>query len=409
MQEKILIVEDDPVAIKLVKAILLNNNYLVGEANNGKEAISIIHTFKPDLVLMDVLMPVMNGFEACRQIREDPAISSVPIIMLTALTELEQKIKGFEAGADDYISKPFEQDELLVRIAASMRRSQVQPTTEFYDVQGKIIAVFSLRGGAGVSTIAANTATALTEIWDKKAVLVDMNMIAGQSALFLNVPLKNSWADIAKYPIDEIDIQFLDNVLIEHEGGTKVLAAPHRPEAGELITGETITYILGLLRKQYHYIVLDLSHDFYETTLAALDLTDEIILVTPPEIAGVRLTMTALQTFEDLGYPANTINVISNWIFDQYGLSEEQIEKAIKRKINLVIPYATKYMLPALNYGIPTVLKDPLSPIGALFEDLAFAMSKAEHNKQLPKNPTDAWKRVAMRIKKRKKKLGKMG
>ena len=408
MPKKILVVEDDPVSQQLVRSILEKSGYLVGLAENGQEGIQVASTYKPDLIVMDIMMPIMGGFEACAQIRQDKEIGHTPIILLTALTEIEHKIKGFEAGGDDYIAKPFDSKEFLSRIEALLRRtSYIQTVDQNRDLQGKIIAVFSLRGGAGVSTVSANLASAFPPLWGEEALLVDLNLIAGQSALFMNVSLKHSLADIADVPIEEIDFNFLNEILLGESDGVKVLAAPPRPSEGEKFSGEKISHCLGILRKNFHYTVIDLPHDFSSTTLAALDLADEIVLLTPPEIAGIRSVVIALNTFKHLGYSPEQIRVITNWIFEKQGVPREKIESVIKRDVDLEIPYAGAQMMHALNFGIPVVFEDPNSSLSALFNDFAFALSKAEHNRSIPDNPTEAWKRVAKRIKVRRSKLGK--
>ena len=407
MQPKILIVEDDPVIMMLVKGVLQKDNYIIGEAVNGKEGVAVAETFIPDLILMDVMMPVMDGFEACALIRQHPEIGATPIIMLTALTDLEQKIKGFEVGADDYIAKPFDAEELALRVSAMLRRSKMVSKTPEQDKQGKVLSVFSLRGGAGVTTIASNLAVGLASLWREEVVLVDMNWASGHSALSLNLSLKTTWSNILSVPIEEIDAEFVSKVLIEHESGVKVLAAPLSPEMGELVTSENIRYVLELLRNQFHYVVCDLPHNFDVASLAALDFSDEIFLVLLPEIAGVHSTRTALNTFSRLEFSLVSIRLLCNWVFPNHGIANEMIENALSRKIDLTVPYAGDFMLPALNYGVPVVYGDPETSVGALFEDLAFAVSKEEHNKRKMDKPTEAWSRVVKRAQIRKKKLGK--
>ncbi len=409
MQKKILVIEDDPVIMKIVSTVLKKNDYLVATAENGQEGVNMAATFVPDLILTDVMMPVMDGFEVCRRIRQDKVLGNVPIIMLTALTDVEQKIKGFEAGADDYLSKPFEMPELLMRMDALLRRSKmVRTAANVENVNGKVIGVYSLRGGAGVSTIATNLAAALPQLWNKDTVLVDLNLIAGQTALFLNMPLKHTWADIADVPLGEIDIELIESIMMEKESHLSVLAAPGMPEVSERITGDKVNHILNLLRSRYDYVILDLPHDFSDSTLTGLEASDEILLVMTPELAGVRAAMIALHTFKQLDFQPEGIRLIANWTFSEHGISIEKVENALHHKVELIIPHAEKEMMTALNFGTPVVLGAPESPLGSLFEDLAFALSRYEHNQKIPSSPTGAWARVSDRIKKRRKKLGKL-
>ncbi len=118
---KILIVDDDPVIVRLVRANLDTNEYETIIASNGKEALSAVEREQPDLVLLDIMMPVMDGFEVCQRLRE---WSQVPIIMLTARGEERDKVRCLDMGADDYIPKPFGVNELLARVRAVLRRSQ---------------------------------------------------------------------------------------------------------------------------------------------------------------------------------------------------------------------------------------------------------------------------------------------
>ena len=389
MQQKILVVEDDPVTQKLVRSLLEKKGYLVGLAENGQEGIQIALSYQPDLIVMDVMMPVMDGYSAVTEIRKNATLNHIPVIMLTALTNVEQKIKGFEVGADDYLEKPFDSLEFLARVESLLRRSaRSTMPEEKVDVDGKIIAVFSLRGGSGVSTLAANLVPALSKLWDLETLLVDLNLTAGQSALFMNMPLKHSFATIGDVPVEEIDLSLLEDLLLYNDlGKFKVLAAPPKPEDRDKFNGEKISYILGLLRQKYPYLVLDLPHDFSDITLTSIDMADEILLLVPPEIAGIRSGMMALRTLHDLDFPQNNIKVISNWIFQDFGVSKDKIESALRRKVDLEIPFAGQPMLRALNHGSPVVLEDPESPLGALFEDLAFALSKPDHNQGSPEIP----------------------
>ncbi len=117
----ILIVDDDPNGHEILKALLSIHNYQLAFASNGKEALEKASLLAPDLILLDVMMPGMNGYEVCEKLRNDPHLSEVPVIMLTALNDPESRIEGFQAGADDFISKPFDRTELLARVQTTTR------------------------------------------------------------------------------------------------------------------------------------------------------------------------------------------------------------------------------------------------------------------------------------------------
>jgi pilus assembly protein CpaE len=401
--KKILVVDDDPVIRKMVSGLISKDGHQVETANDGLEGLTKFSKFKPDVIISDVLMPEMDGYEFCSKIRALPDGRQIPLLMLTSLDSVEQKIKGFEVGADDYIVKPFEPREFLARVAIMLKRSEVaQKISVVEKVGGKTIAVFSLRGGSGVSTIATNIAVGMAQIWGQPTTLVDMVMTGGQSALYLNLSLKNTWAEIAKFPVDEIDDFLVQSALLNHESGVFALASPRRPEMAELVTPEKISAVLPILKDISEYVILDLPHNFNSTTLAALDAADIKLIILQPEIVSIRSAVMALEIFEDLGYDMGQVHLILNWTFPRKGISTADIEKSLQRKISLVLPNASDELLQGLNFGAPPTYTTPEEPIGMLFEDLALALSKDEHRKQKPENPTEAWTRVVQRYRGRK-------
>ena len=127
MPQKVLIVEDDENISQLLKLYLEKDGFIVQTAGDGAAGVSANKSFQPDLVLLDIMLPVMNGWAVCRSIRSE---SKVPIIMLTAKEETEDKVQGLELGADDYVTKPFEIKELIARVHAVLRRYNGENTGE---------------------------------------------------------------------------------------------------------------------------------------------------------------------------------------------------------------------------------------------------------------------------------------
>lgn len=137
MTTRILVVDDEPLYVRLVKINLLTEGYEVTTASNGEEALEAIFADPPDLVLLDVMMPKLDGITTCERIRQ---FSNLPVIMLTARGEEENRVAGLNVGADDYVVKPFAATELLARVRAVLRRSQTgkNPLQERFFTHGNL-------------------------------------------------------------------------------------------------------------------------------------------------------------------------------------------------------------------------------------------------------------------------------
>jgi DNA-binding response OmpR family regulator len=127
---EILVVDDDRDVAQSIEMALRRHDFRVTLAYSGVEALKTLRRYRPDLVVLDVMMPGMSGFEVCRRMRAEPPLADLPVIFLTARSQARDRIEGFKAGADDYVSKPFILEELLLRVRAILRRVERLPAQE---------------------------------------------------------------------------------------------------------------------------------------------------------------------------------------------------------------------------------------------------------------------------------------
>jgi len=399
---KVLVVDDDRIIRKILEISLDKEGYEVITAVDGNEALQQVRIHHPDIVVTDKMMPVMDGFELTRRLRRDPEFVHLPILVLTSQSELEDKLGAFEAGADDYLPKPFETAELAVRLTALLRRADALKLAKAGQLEinepAHLIVVHSLRGGTGCSSLAVNLSLALRGLWQQSTLLLDMVFTAGQVALMLNRTPKRTWADLSRYSSTEIDLEAVKTIIGQHDSGLAYILGPSNPANAEKLDNEVVALATSHLRTKFDYIVADLPHRFDDMTLHMLDYANEIVLMISPDLASIRAAAITLDTYRKLGYAEEKVKLVLNWTFEDGGLPSKKIEEVLKHPISLVIPFASRQFVTAINRGTPLLIGNPTDPISALIEDFAFRLSKPDHQSGTPKQPSEAWMRVHERL-----------
>jgi pilus assembly protein CpaE len=403
--QRLLVIEDEKLYQRMIERALQPLDLDVVYADNGEEGLQAAYANPPDMIICDVLMPTISGYEVTRRLRRDPRFVNVPILILTAQVELSNKLEAFEAGADDHMTKPFEPAELVARVTVLLRRSEslknaVQQTSALAvrEFKNQVIAVHSLRGGTGCSSLAVNLAIALQKLWSVNTLVLDMVLTAGQVALMLDASLKRTWSDISHIQPDELDNEALDSIIGRHDSGINFITSPTYPSEAELLTPELFERAFALLRTRFEYIVVDLPHDFNAMTLSVLDEADVIVEVLAPELASVRAAVAALDTYNRLGYPADKVKFVLNHTFEGRWLPRKKIEAALRRTVELVLPYTPDLFVDAINIGQPVMYGRPNEPVCETITYFAGQVSKAEHSESAPPSVQSTWQQVARRL-----------
>src|SRR4030042_3485887 len=227
MAEKILIVDDDLDTLRLVGLMLQHQGYRIVAASSGIQAIALCQGDKPDLVLLDIMMPEMDGYEVARKLRSDPTTSNIPIIMFTAKTQVDDKVEGFEAGADDYLTKPTQPRELFAHVKAVLARgkkpSAPVPPPPSSRSRGYVTGVMGVKGGMGLTTLALNLGISLQERSKKTVIIAEFRPGYGSMGLDLGFLNPEGLSRSPKARPEDITQTALDSELYHHKSGVRLL------------------------------------------------------------------------------------------------------------------------------------------------------------------------------------------
>jgi len=372
--EKILCVDDDDSIRKLCTVYLTKRGFRIEAAANGVEALSLI-TSKgvPDVVITDVNMPLMNGLELVKRLREDRRTARTPIIVLSAAKQEQDILAGYSHGADDYIGKPIDLAVLAAKIETILRQTRVvaQVTAAPRKV-GVVIAFAHGKGGVGATTLAANVAAALAAD-GKSVVLIDLNLQFGTAAMFFDLAPRATIVEFARGDVTRVTEEDFAPFLAEHKSGVRILAAPPSPEEAELVSVGAVQQAIDLARGGRDAVVLDLAAKLDEITLAALDVTDIVCVVSAPHLASLRSTSDTLAMLTRIGISEERILValVRN---TAKGIDDAGVAKFLKRKADIVVPFAEKADA-AADLGVPYVLAEPSDKTAIALKQLAVRLA----------------------------------
>ena len=377
MAAKILVVDDDPNVQRLLQYTLRQEGYEVVLASDGAEGFRLWGAEAPDLILLDVMLPKLDGYQVATKIRtEEGSATHVPIIMLTAEREVEQKVRGLRAGADDYLIKPFHPAELLARIKSLLARFAPRESLRIRPPLGRILAFYGAKGGVGTTTIAINTAIALQRELGRKVCLIDGNLQFGDHRVFLDLGLdRKSVVDVVTSPA--IDVDLIRHVVVKHDSGIDLLLAPPTPETAEHVRPEHLPFIAEQLATVYDYILIDVDKRLDDINLGVFEAAETVFVVMTADLSCLKNVRLILETMEHIGYPPDKVQLVLNRSNAFTGINVKNAEGALKRTIEHQVVNEYRGAISALNTGAPFMFTKADSALGGSVLHFARALDKS--------------------------------
>jgi CheY-like chemotaxis protein len=403
---RILVIDDDASLLQMMSLMLKRAGHAAILANDGLEGLDLARKMQPDMAIVDVMMPDMSGYEVCRILREDAQTMEIPLLILTALSQPEQREWAEDAGADDFVTKPVTRDDLVKHVDALLasgprnRPAPLEPprparapaaapaqpgysqTIPSFDqtpvptgplapqqipvgyqrqqvpVLPPLVAVMGLSSGVGATTLAANLALGLMQFG--RSCLIDLSTQGGKVAAQLRmVPPRATWVDLLHVTPGSDKRAIGGALMLNHQSGVAVLAAPLQA-VQERLAGDTLAYVLAVLAEGFPRIVADLPPVLSAMNIVTLRQASHIVLVTGDNPADLMLATDALATVEQLGLSGE-----QHLVFNQtrpHGVTYDQVLQTLNRPIVASIPYQPE-QVDALTQGVPLVMSQP----GSLF------------------------------------------
>lgn len=293
MNARLLIVEDDLDLLGALERTFRALGYEVVSARTGSDALNKARLAKPDLVILDVMLPDMSGFEVCRRLRNEYQQARLPILILSALGQVQDKIKGLEMGADDYVTKPFDLGELQARVRArleSARRIAVTPAAP----RGYVVGFLGAKGGVGTTVTATNVAGALV-LRGEQVIIADLQPWPGAMALCLGLEQGGGQSQLLTLPPSDITPERVSAALALYGRGLRAMLLPQQPQVFDDLAPDRVEALIRSCASLARYVVVDVPRPPSPIARPALACCDLVAIVVEPLSFCVRLARRTLE------------------------------------------------------------------------------------------------------------------
>ncbi len=382
MNRRIMIVDDEANVLRMLSFVLDAEGFGVITAETGEEALAKIRDDRPDLVILDNMLPGISGTEVCKELRADPETIDLPVMILSARAQVSDRISGIRAGADEYITKPFDCDEVVARVAGMLDRQAellYRRTASEKPSRGTMVAVCGAKGGVGQTVMATNLAVALGRETKARVALVDANIQAGDVSAMLELYPKYTVLDLLARA-DDLDSELIDTVAVSHSSGIEVLAAPEHRIANDSTEAPPLMKMLTELRNIFDFVVVDSAPFPGKCCQAGLSVADRIVLLTTPEVTSVRRAQMFIEYVQSLQPEATPIAVL-NCHGRKSELPSGDIEQAMGYKITAALPNDPALVSHSINEGVPFIISRHRSDVAKQVTKLAKLIAEGSGHK----------------------------
>ncbi len=397
MTHKLLVVDDHPETLEIISRVLRQQGYAVTSAASGMQALALAEAEQPDLILLDGMMPDLDGWEVCRRIRHNPQIAHTPIIMFSAVNVAEQKLAGFNAGADDYLTKPTEPVELIERVQTLLENVPPRPElanaappaaapptpkaesggrTVALTPSGKIIAVLGARGGAGTTLLAINLAVTLAAP-DQPVTLVDLDVRQGHVGLYLNQRVSNGLNKLARLPENMLAKDVSARLMPFNDHLQLLLTESDLSGANDTPSANQIEEIMEVLAMVGGTMVVDCGLGITAVNRTVIEQADHLLLCVQPERVGLAAAKQFLPALQNTLFPHTQTHLVLMEFGSGLNVPQQAIESFLGQSVTAVIPIPPHDLRRAVNKNIPLVQLNPDSKATAVISQLAHHLVKS--------------------------------
>lgn len=375
MADILLIIDDDTETLRLISLMLQRQGYQTMTATNGFEGLSLAQKNLPDLIILDIMMPDIDGYTVAKKLKENPDTDSIPILIFTAKSQMDDMLAGFEAGADDYLVKPIHPVELVEHVK-NLLGGERPKDVDFTSSSDKCmtIGVLGAKGGQGTSTVTLNLGISINQL--EKAAVICAEMTPGNGIWAQQLGLKQDGAleNLLNQQSHQISADGIKKNLSSFSSGVQLLTSRASFSSKTLYDNTSATIeIIEQLKTLGLYVILDLGIPDNNNIERLINQCDQWILVTDAKPGSLLKSRILLDYFKNkLTHKLPTLSVVVNHLTSQeYSASKHQILETIADIPVTTIPYAPELGFQSVIQRQPIISIDPNHSLVEAYNQLA--------------------------------------